>query len=167
MPTIGICLRIVIVGKRPDRIGAGGVSADFRHGGRLGRGGFTKRSQLFGFYFRFNGLGVHDGFEGLIDLSGLGGCGEVLQISHFFIEAKLVDEGLLSFGGVGELGEGAFSPVDFDSVDAFGLDFAELVDGAVEGVLGGGSGSFDEAELFFIQGVEEGVEGGAIGDVAV
>jgi len=37
----------------------------------------------------------------------------------------------------------------------------------VEGVLGGGSGSFDEAELFFIQGVEEGVEGGAIGDVAV
>ena len=71
------------------------------------------------------------------------------------------------FGGVGELGEGAFGPVDFDSVDALGLDFAELVDGAVEGVLGGGSGSFDEAELFYIQGVEEGVEGGAIGDVAV
>ena len=71
------------------------------------------------------------------------------------------------FGGVGELGEGAFGPVDFDSVDALGLDFAELVDGAVEGVLGGGSGSFDEAELFFIQGVEEWVEGGVAGDVAV
>ena len=97
----------------------------------------------------------------------LGGCGEVLKVSHFFIEAKLVDEGLLSFGGVGELGEGAFSPVDFDSVDAFGLDFAELVDAAVEGVLGGGAGSFDGAELFFIHGVEEGVEGGAVGDVAI
>ena len=77
------------------------------------------------------------------------------------------DEGLLRFGGVGERGEAEFAPVDFAAGDAFCLDFAELVEGTVEGVLGGGSGSFDGADLFFIHGVEEGFEGGVAGDVAV
>jgi hypothetical protein len=58
-------------------------------------------------------LGVHDGFEGLIDLSGLGGCGEVLQISHFFIEAELVDEGLLGFWRCRRVGRRCIWPSRF------------------------------------------------------
>ena len=92
---------------------------------------------------------------------------QFFAISHFFVEAVLGDEGLLGFGGVGERGEAEFAPVDFAAGDAFGLDFAELVEGTVEGVLGGGSGSFDGADLFFEHGVDEGVDDAAIGEVAV
>jgi len=149
---------------------AGGVAADF--GGWFGGcgGWFTIRTQLT------SGCSLRGSLCGDKAWPGrLRGCffygliGEVLALEF------------VPVGGTAVVHDGADVLLDsLEEVDfgfLFGLwrlhgepvllKFAELVEGAVEDAGGVGPGSFDGTDLRAEHGVEERIDGGVLGDVAV